>query len=141
MKLTPLFLVFSLCACSSDDRSVGNGPGHADGWGGREDPPSASEPESTEPKVVAQADQQRTRERPDASSAEEPTRTRPNVPAGADSSSQPSIPEASTKSSTNPLAKSDSAATKIVQDPKKTAEDGAQDRKQSSSAPPKQQTR
>lgn len=92
---------------------MGNGPGDADGQGGREDAASANASVSSEPKVVAQADQQRTRERPDASSADEPSRTRPTVPPAADESSQATRSDAATNSRTDPLAKSEAAATKL----------------------------
>jgi hypothetical protein len=80
----------ALCAACSgnDDASVGNGPGHADGVGGRADPPVTSPGASAPSTSSAPSDGSEiaTRERPaaDARSASDPSRNQ-SVPRDAQS--------------------------------------------------------
>jgi hypothetical protein len=154
-KWLTVVLIAGLAACSSEDATVGNGPGNADGVGGRADQAaglhdiSGGNPQTG---GTAQTDRQpqggSTRERPPIAGSQEAgnmavPRTRETQATANQESGQITNTPGEPGATTNPLANSKSAATRVASADEKsagtsasstqqsTADQGSQDRAQS----------
>jgi hypothetical protein len=77
----PIFLVAAalcLAACNNEGRTDGNGPGNADGFGGREDPPAATTDQS--PNDASTVDPEGAMTTPDGSTEDTGATPRDPVP-------------------------------------------------------------
>jgi hypothetical protein len=138
-------LIAGLGACSSEDATVGNGPGNADGAGGRTDQAAGlNDPSGGNPQTGGTAETNRqaqggsTRERPPITGSQESgnttvPRTRETQANANQESGQITNTPGAPGATTNPLANSKSAATRVASADEKSAADNAASTQQSTS--------